>query len=115
MLLEKSHLFSIQQPEVHLHPRAQAAFGEFIYTNHTEFKNKFIIETHSDFTINRFRYCLYENKNEKIKSQVVFFERCDTGTKLTFLNLNNKGQYPEDIPDSFGSFFIDEELKMLEF
>ena len=115
MLRNKNHLFSIQQPEVHLHPKAQSAFGEFIYNSITEFKNRFIIETHSDFTINKFRYNQYLNKNEKLQAQVVFFEMCETGTKLTLLKINNKGQFPENIPDSYSKFFIDEEMKMLEF
>jgi len=47
-------LFLIQQPELHLHPRAQAAFGEFI-NNAAIFGTRFVIETHSDFLIDRYR------------------------------------------------------------
>lgn len=111
----KNDTFAIQQPEVHLHPKAQAAFGEFIYTSTNENKNRFIIETHSDYTINRFRYQLNKiaDKN-KVTGQVLFFERYEMGTKVTPLQFNNRGQYPEDMPQTYSDFFIDEELKMLE-
>lgn len=112
----KNDIFVIQQPEVHLHPKAQSAFGDFLFQSATENKNKFLIETHSDFTINRFRYNIFKSENkDKIKGQVIYFERSESGLKTTSLPFNEKGQYPDDIPESFGKFFIDEELKMLEF
>lgn len=115
-LTSENDFFSFQQPEVHLHPKAQAAFGEFIMKSFAENKNRYIIETHSDFTINRFRYVLskLEGKAERPKSQVVFFERTKEGTEFICLELDKAGNYPEDLPDSYGAFFLDEELKMLE-
>lgn len=111
----KGDMFSIQQPEVHLHPKAQAAFGEFIYHSATENKNRFIIETHSDYTINRFRYNLSQSSDKnKISGQILFFERDINGTHITPIVINENGQYPIDIPESYGRFFVDEELKMLE-
>ena len=115
IITSKGDTFSIQQPEVHLHPKAQAAFGEFIYHSAVKSHNKFLIETHSDYTINRFRYKLNQSdEKNKIKGQVLFFERTEHGTKVTPLEFNELGQYPENVPDSYGNFFIDEELKMLE-
>lgn len=112
----KGDMFVIQQPEVHLHPKAQSAFGDFLFQSATDNKNKFLIETHSDFTINRFRYNIFKSQNaNKTNGQVVYFERFQDGIKITLLPFNEKGQYPDSIPDSFGKFFIDEELKMLEF
>ena len=117
ILTVKHATFSIQQPEVHLHPKAQASFGDLIYDSVVENKNKFLIETHSDFTINRFRYKTYklQEKKNKLFSQVLFFERSIEGTKITIIPISEKGEYIGDIPDSFSEFFIDEELKMLEF
>jgi predicted ATP-dependent endonuclease of OLD family len=63
ILTSKGDTFAIQQPEVHLHPKAQSAFGEFVYHSSVENKNRFIIETHSDYTINRFRYNLLAELN----------------------------------------------------
>ena len=115
IVTSKGDMFAIQQPEVHLHPKAQAAFGELIYNSVIENKNKFIIETHSDFTINRFRYKLSQSEEKsKMAGQILFFERHNKGTQVTPIVIKENGQYPIDMPESYGNFFIDEELKMLE-
>jgi predicted ATPase len=105
--------FSIQQPEVHLHPRAQAALGDLFYYFSTKEDKKFLIETHSDYTIDRFRLNIRKGKNKKIKSQVLFFERNEKGNTVTPLVFDENGNYPEDQPKSFREFFIKEELNML--
>lgn len=115
ILTSKNESFAIQQPEVHLHPRAQAAFGGFLYESVKMEHNTFYIETHSEYTINRYRYCLHEEEeNVDFKSQILFFSRDSQGTHVTPITINNKGQYPEDMPEAFGKFFIDEEINMLE-
>lgn len=112
-LTEKTWLL-IQQPEVHLHPKAQAALGEFICNIHVHENKKFIIETHSEYLINRFRIKLNENKEKKINSQVVFFERTSVGNSIHIIDIHEDGKYSEDQPASFSDFFILEELKLLE-
>lgn len=114
-LASKNNMFSIQQPEVHLHPKAQAAFGSFIYKSAINDNNKFIIETHSDYTINRFRYSLNSKGDlKKPSSQILFFERKNDGNEITQIGINQNGQYSSEIPPSYKDFFIDEELMLLE-
>lgn len=107
-------LFSIQQPEVHLHPKAQAEYGDLLFASSTDNKNRFIIETHSDYTINRFRYRMNKSK-KKVTAQIVFFERNKEGMKVTPLPFDDNGKFLNALPDSYSDFFVDEELKMLEF
>lgn len=120
ILTSNNDRYAIQQPEVHLHPKAQAAFGELIYTNAKNNHNKFYIETHSDFTINRFRYCLAKDNvkegphKDKPSSQVVFFERKGTNTSFTTIPISQNGKYDQNMPEAYGCFFIDEELKVLD-
>jgi predicted ATPase len=113
ILSSKEHTFSIQQPEVHLHPKAQAAFGSFLFNATLKDKNNFLIETHSDFTINRFRYCLSKN-DTKIESQILFFERKKNTNSIINMEIDKKGAFVYAVPDSYREFFIDEELKLLE-
>lgn len=113
MLRSKSESFALQQPEVHLHPRAQAAFGDLIYKVATKNKNRLIIETHSDYMINRFRYAVSKGKG-KISSQVLFFSRDESGIHIDEMPIDAKGQYSVEVPQKFMSFFLEEELKMLE-
>lgn len=115
ILSSRNTCFSIQQPEVHLHPKAQSAFGSFIFNAVKIDNNKFIIETHSDFTINRLRYKLHTSKKDvEFNSKVLFFERGSNGNIITTIDINKDGSYSKKVPSSYRDFFIDEELKLLE-
>lgn len=105
--------FAVQQPEVHLHPRAQAALGDLLYTMAKEKGHTFVIETHSDFLIDRYRYALSKGKT-KINSQVIFFSRRNGGNQIHVIPINESGQYPKSQPREFRNFFINEDLKMLD-
>ncbi len=113
MLRTREESFAIQQPEVHLHPRAQAAFGDLIYKVATKNHNRLTIETHSDYMINRFRFAINKGKS-KINSQVLFFSRDEYGIHIDRMPIDQKGQYVGDIPQKYMEFFLEEELKMLE-
>lgn len=113
ILQSASQAFSIQQPEVHLHPKAQAAFGDLMYESAALYNKSFFCETHSDFVINRFRYSMNKGR-KKPKSQVLFFTRDAYGTHVEQIPIDDNGHY-ESVPDEYMRFFIDEELRMLEF
>lgn len=113
MLRSHGESFAIQQPEVHLHPRAQAAFGDFCYKVATKNRNRLIIETHSDYMINRFRYAVCKGKS-KINSQVLFFSRDGNGIHIDQLPIDQKGKYAGELPQNYMEFFLREELNLLE-
>ena len=105
---------AIQQPEVHLHPRAQAALGDIIYQLATEESKRFYIETHSDYTIDRFRlnYRTSQGKR-KLDSQILFFGRNSEGNYIIPIEILENGEYPEEQPQAFREFFIHEEMRLL--
>ena len=115
ILAYKSSVFSMQQPEVHLHPRGQVAFGEFIYNSACNDNNKFIIETHSDYLIDSFRFCISKNKI-KFKSQILFFNKLESGeNNISVISITNKGKYEDnDNLMLFRDFFINEAAKLWE-
>ncbi|MCH8621445.1 AAA family ATPase [Undibacterium sp. TS12] len=102
---------AIQQPEVHLHPKAQAALGEFIYNASDKSNNKFLIETHSDYLIDRFRLCT--SKGECKDAQVLFFERTSLGNKVHSIAIDSDGRYPLEQPEQFRDFFLSEQLELM--
>lgn len=111
--------FAIQQPEVHLHPRAQAALGDLFFEVAARGGKKLIIETHSDFTIDRFRLNYRQNaKKKKVaqlpQSQVLFFERKNSRNTVTPLEINREGNLPPDQPRGYREFFVKEETSLLE-
>ena len=114
----KDYVFSIQQPEVHLHPKAQAAFGDFVFKSFIEENKCFIIETHSDYLIDRFRIKINNYKKEKtftnIKSQIVFFSKGMTGNMMTPILIDEDGNLPDEQPKEYREFFINEQFKLLD-
>lgn len=109
----KGRVFAVQQPEVHLHPKAQAAFGDLIYEVIVDRNHSFVLETHSDYLIDRFRLNMRKSK-KSTDAQVLFFERDSSGNKVTELRLGDDGKYPQIQPKSFRNFFINEERKLLD-
>jgi hypothetical protein len=105
--------FSIQQPEVHLHPRAQAALGDLIFIMGVSEGKRFLIETHSDFMIDRYRSKLRSSKIKKPTSQVLFFERKNGRNSVTPLEINGRGELPLKQPRSYRKFFIKEQMELL--
>lgn len=104
--------YAVQQPEIHLHPKAQAAFGDFIYELAANENKGFFIETHSDYMIDRFRLNC-RNRLESISAQVLFFERTEKGNEVHSIDILDDGKYPSDQPKSFREFFINEEMSLL--
>ncbi len=109
----KGHWFAIQQPEVHLHPRAQASLGELIHFMVRDRQHHYVVETHSDYLIDRFRLQTKDARDTS-ESQVIFFERTKQGNRIHAMQINEKGQYPEKQPKNFRDFFIREEMRLLE-
>lgn len=110
----KGSWIAVQQPEVHLHPRAQAALGDLFFSLASLEGKHFFIETHSDFTIDRFRLSFRDKKyDNKPDSQILFFERKNKRNTVRSLPIDRNGELPIDQPKSYRNFFIREELKIL--
>lgn len=104
---------AVQQPEVHLHPRAQATLGDVFFDMAVRHHKVFLIETHSDFTIDRFRMNFRREVKEKPDSQILFFERRGKRNVVTPLRITQSGELPADQPDSYRRFFIREQINLL--
>lgn len=104
--------FAVQQPEVHLHPRAQAALGDVLFELAARDQKRFLIETHSDYMIDRFRMN-YRNRVRVPKSQVLFFERKNGNNTVFPIDINKAGELSRRQPRSYRKFFMDEQMKSL--
>lgn len=111
---DRNHLSVLQQPEVHLHPKAQAALGELVFNLALDRAQRFLIETHSDFLVDRFRIMLRESDAEtKPSSQVLFFDRDNLGNTVHPIPISTDGSYPDSQPTGFREFFLREQLRLL--
>lgn len=107
--------FIVQQPEVHLHPRAQAAFGDFFFDMAKDRDHSLHVETHSDFLIDRYRLRMKKARSRSgISSQVVFFSQDEKeNNSVDVIRIKPDGSYPDDLPKKFREFFLNEELQLL--
>lgn len=106
-------LFLIQQPEVHLHPRGQAALGEFFGAMAHNGGHTFVIETHSDFLVDRVRYLIATGVLSKEDVSILFFRRKKREAEVGEVVLGDRGQVI-DVPDGYREFFGEEMLRMFD-
>ncbi len=105
--------FLFQQPEVHLHPQAQAALGSFFvdYLDRSS-SSTIVAETHSDYLIDRVRLCV---RNEKIRStdvSILYFESAGTGALVHQMNIDSEGNI-QNVPEGYRNFFVKEQMTLL--
>lgn len=104
--------YLFQQPEVHLHPQAQAALGTFLCTETARGRHSFIIESHSDFIIDRIRMAIRDKKLETSQVSVLYFHKTRLDSKITRINIDEHGNIV-DAPPSYRRFFLDEAMRSL--
>jgi predicted ATPase len=106
-----SALFLLQQPEVHLHPRAQAALGSFFAKRISKGK-QFIIETHSDYLVDRIRMEIRRKQLKPEDVSLLYFERKKSSATIHNINLDSNGAIV-DPPPGYRQFFLKEERDLL--
>jgi len=108
----KKRMFLIQQPEVHLHPKAQAELGSLFARISKSHSKQLLIETHSDYIIDRIRT---EIRNETIDPKhvlLLYFERQNQDTVVHSLSFDAFGNL-SNAPPTYRSFFLEEEKGFL--
>jgi hypothetical protein len=105
--------FLLQQPEVHLHPRAQAAlasfFVEHLVANPT---STIVAETHSDYMIDRVRIEIREGRISKNDVSILYFEQKGTYVDVHQISMDAAGNIC-DPPSCYRDFFLSEQRSLL--
>ena len=98
----------LQQPEVHLHPSAQAGLGS-ILCNAAALGRQLLVETHSDYLVNRVRMDVRDRKTELKPEDVsiLFFERTDNDVSIHNIRMDEVGNVLDN-PPTYRQFFMDE-------
>lgn len=110
---KRPRTFLLQQPEVHLHPRAQAALGSWLAALAKAQNKRFVIETHSDHLVDRLRMDVRDRKYLKPADvAILYFERRRGATHIRHLELDERGNF-KAVPEGYRSFFLEEERRML--
>ncbi len=101
-------MFLLQQPEVHLHPRAQAALGS-LFCNLAASGKQIIVETHSDYIIDRARMDIRDGKTglKPDDISILYFERDELDVNIHSIRMDEDGNF-WDAPPGYRRFFSDE-------
>ena len=106
-------LLLLQQPEVHLHPSAQAALGS-LFCQSAKQDRQLVVETHSDHLLERVRMDVRDGATtlQPEDVSILFFERDRLDVRIHSLRIDDEGNVL-DVPDGYRRFFMDETRRSL--
>lgn len=102
---------AISQPEIHLHPSAQSLLGEYFSKSVVDNEKRYIIETHSEYLINKFR-ALIAKGNLKPEDVSVYFLRKTSDRSETFRITFTKDGKIEGAPQDFFDTYMSDVLEI---
>ncbi len=110
---EPGQLVYLEQPEIHLHPRAQAALAE-ILADAANRGVRVVVETHSDLLLKRIQSLVAEDKISEDKVKLHWFRRGEDGvTRVSSADLTDAGAFG-NWPEDFGDVALKEESRYLD-
>ena len=96
----KESLILIEQPEAHLHPRAQAKMADFLI-DVVNYGNRVMVETHSEHLLLRLQRRVAEKKIKPESINVCYFDQTQEGTRKLDMAIDDRGYFAEPIPEGF--------------
>ena len=112
--LGHKYAFLLQQPEVHLHPRGQAALASLFVQAFKQSGNRFLIETHSDYIIDRVRISVRKGLLKPDDVSVLYFEPTGSAVAIHNMTLDEHGNLL-GAPGGYRDFFVKETDELLGF
>ena len=112
---QEQSLFSLlQQPEIHLHPRAQAEFSSLLVKLASKGDQSFIVETHSDYLIDRARIEIIRGNIRPEDVSLIYFEPKGRIVKVHNISFDKMANMV-GVPPHYGEFFLKESKRLLGF
>ena len=108
------YAFLLQQPEVHLHPRGQAELASLFVEAFKKSGNRFLIETHSDYIIDRVRISVRKGLLKPDDVSVLYFEPRGSAVAIHNMTLDEHGNLL-GAPEGYRDFFVKETDELLGF
>ncbi|MBD1434358.1 DUF3696 domain-containing protein [Sphingobacterium sp. DN00404] len=85
-----------EQPELHLHPKVQTRLADFFISQNI-LKKQCIVETHSEYLINRLRYLIARSEGDSLSKDAIlyFVEKEGADSIYKEIRINKYGVIPE--------------------
>ena len=106
--------YLLQQPEVHLHPRAQAELSSLLAALASQGRRSFIIETHSDYMIDRARIEIKKGNIRPEDVSLIYLEPKGRVVKVHNISFDKMANM-EGVPPHYGEFFLKETNRLMGF
>ncbi len=109
--MAKNSTYIMEEPEIHLHPKAQAELGDFLIRLHKK-QVQAIVETHSEHMILRLQQHVASKKISN--GDVIFYYVCGTesGKTITKLEMDSQGRFVDEWPGGFFPQRLNEAKKL---
>ncbi len=105
-LPDDSTLF-VAQPEIHLHPSVQSLFGDYLVEQIDSSKKNYIIETHSEYLLNRIRLAIVKDQLKPVDLEVYFIDNQVDGAIIHKIEFTKSGQILNAPDDFFKTYMMD--------
>lgn len=106
--------FLLQQPEVHLHPKAQAELSSLMVKLANDSNRSFIVETHSDYMIDRARIEIRKGNIKPEDVSLIYFEPKGRVVKVHNISFDKMANMV-GVPSHYGEFFLKETNRLMGF
>ncbi len=101
-IASQQQLITIEQPEVHIHPRLQADLGDLLADSIAAPRyQRFIIETHSEHLMLRLQRLVREGRISADDVSVLYVRRGPAGSTVVRLRLDTDGDFVDEWPGGF--------------
>ena len=111
---ERIPFFLLQQPEVHLHPKAQAELSSLLATLAGKRNRSFIVETHSDYMIDRARIEIRKGTICPEDVSLIYFEPKGNIVKVHNIGFDEEANLT-NVPPHYRDFFLKESKRLMGF
>ena len=106
--------FLLQQPEVHLHPTAQAQLSSLLASSASHGDQSFIVETHSDYMIDRARIEIRKGTISPNDVSLIYLEPKGRVVKVHNISFDKMGNMT-GVPTHYRGFFMTEYRHLMGF
>ena len=105
--LPKNSTLFVAQPEIHLHPSIQSSFGDYLVKQIKTQDKKYVIETHSEYLINKIRLAIVKGEIKEDEVKVIFVDNQANEAKIHKITFNKQGQILNAPENFFKTYMMD--------
>lgn len=105
--LPQNSTLYIAQPEIHLHPSVQSLFGDYLTNQIKTSAKNYVIETHSEYLLNRIRLAIVKGEMKSDDVKVVFVDNQAKENAIHKISFSKKGQIVNAPENFFKTYMMD--------